>query len=107
MIEIIVPDYFDDHAWEEVRVKGRCPVIAARYEGRTYRLSLYDPTRLAEDVSDEVEDRGFFLDQNLLVLKELRREELEAALARLARSNRLATLAPEPEAASSPEAATS
>lgn len=99
MIEIILPDYFDDHAWEEARVKGRCPVIAARYEGLTYRLALYDPVRLAEDAREEVEDRGHFLEQNLLVLKELRREELEAALARLARSNRFATLAPEQETA--------
>jgi hypothetical protein len=74
------PYYFDEREWE-VTAKGWFSDLLVEYGGRVYRPVFYDPTRLAQEVADEVTSaRGYFIEQNLVVVQAVDRSNIVAAL---------------------------
>lgn len=65
--ELTLPNDFDDYAWE-VESKGWFSGAVVRFQGKQYRLNFYDPTRLAQEIADELSDRDVFVEDNLLVI---------------------------------------
>ena len=82
--EIEFPHAFDDYDWFEIEVKGWLAGVRVVLTDRTIELTIYDRTRLRQTIDDEVEQLGFFLQNRLLVVKAVNREEITAAVAKLA-----------------------
>jgi hypothetical protein len=72
--------HFDEREWE-VTAKGWFSDLLVEYGDRVYRPAFYDPTRLAQEIADEVtSSRGYFIEQNLVVVQTLDRSNIVAAL---------------------------
>ena len=76
------PEDFDDFAWE-VEAKGVYTLDVVRSDGQVRRVTFAVTARLAQDIESEILHQGFFAEQRLVVLKQLTRDEMEAAVARL------------------------
>ncbi|MBL4789369.1 MAG: hypothetical protein JKY60_10080 [Kordiimonadaceae bacterium] len=54
------------------------------FEGKTLNVEFYDPLRLAQDISTEIESLGcFILDHKLVVVSKVTLEEMEKAAGKL------------------------
>jgi hypothetical protein len=74
------PYYFDEREWE-VTAKGWFSDLLVEYGDRVYRPVFYDPTRLAQEIADEVTSaREYFIAQNLVVVRAVTRSNIVAAL---------------------------
>jgi hypothetical protein len=82
-----LPDDFDDYAWE-VESKGWFNGAIFVLGHVRYRLFFYDPTRLSQDIEDELEGGVAFLERNLLVVKTVDRNNMEKAIEFLAKSGK-------------------
>lgn len=81
------PEDFEDYAWE-VEAKGWLQGVVVVIDGRRYPLTIYDLTRLAQDVEEEVGSGETFFERNLVVVSSVTREHIEAAVAALVSSGR-------------------
>jgi len=82
-----LPDDFNDYAWE-VESKGWFSGAIAVLGGCRYRVAFYDPTRLSQDIEDELDENVAFLERNLLVIKSVDRNNMEKAIEFLAKSGK-------------------
>jgi hypothetical protein len=85
---LVLPEDFDDYAWE-VESKGVFWDVLMRYGGREYRLTFYEPQRLAQDVADQLEESPLFFERNLVVVRKVTREAMELAVQELVRERRI------------------
>ena len=92
--KIEFPPGYEDYAWE-VESKGWLQGVRATIAGRRYRLTFYEPTRLAQDLRDELARSTVFFEQNLLVVPATTRDCMTAAIADLARTGAFRYLLPE------------
>jgi hypothetical protein len=91
---IIFPDYFDEEA-PILEAKGCFWDLVVHANGQTYRPNFYDPVRLMQTIDDALSsERACFSEPNVVVVRSIGRENLEAAVARLAREN-FSSLVPE------------
>jgi hypothetical protein len=90
------PEGFNDYAWE-AEAKGWLQGAIAIIEGRRYRVTFYDPTRLAQDIEDELKGAAVFLERNLVVVQSVTRAKMEAAIDVVARTGRQSDMVPEAE----------
>ena len=75
---LIFPEGFDEYA-AEVESKGWFPDARLNFEGRNYVLTFYDPVRLAQEIEAELQRGGIFFEPNLVVVKSVTRQNMEAA----------------------------
>ncbi len=87
------PEGFESYAWE-VEVKGWLQGVVAIIDGRRYPLTFYDPTRLSQDVKDEVSRGVAFFEPNLIVVRSVTREQIESSVAEIVASGRYKALTP-------------
>jgi hypothetical protein len=76
--QLVLPNDFDEYAWE-VESKGWFNAIA-EFDGNRYQISFYDPTRLSQDIEDELDENPIFYESNLLVVKSVDRSNMEKAV---------------------------
>lgn len=88
-----LPDGFDDLLTE---AKGWFPDARLESEGRIYRLTFYDPVRLAQEIESDLERGGFFLERNLVIVPRVERKCLNIAVKQLIEAGGLAALKAEP-----------
>jgi hypothetical protein len=85
--KIELPTDFDDYAWE-VESKGWLNDIVVSFEGVRYRVVFYDPTRLAQDIDEDLEENAVFLESNILVVKTVNRNYMEKAIEFIAQTGK-------------------
>lgn len=85
--------HFDDEPWD---AKGFFRAQLA-YKNRIYALTFYDPVRLSQDVETELEIAAFFFEENLIVVREIKREVLESAARTLVETGQVDRLRPSRE----------
>lgn len=91
--KLIFPSDFDDYAWE-VELKGYFDDTLLEYQGKIYKLTFYDPIRLAQEIADELIARDVFVEDNLLVIKSVDRLNIQNAIEFLINSEKLCLLKP-------------
>lgn len=78
-----LPAYFADDAFE-IEAKGYFGPLLIRSGARTYSVSFYDEARLRQETSDALAAGPCFAEPNLVVLKSVTKELIEAAIEHLA-----------------------
>lgn len=84
--ELRFPDYLDGYEME-TEAKGYLPGVAVVVRGVKAMLTVYDPSRIAQQAADEVMADGFLAVSNLLVVGKVTRDGISAAVAKLADSD--------------------
>ncbi|MFF5211952.1 hypothetical protein [Streptosporangium sp. NPDC000396] len=75
------PDYFDEEA-PIIEDKGWFADVLVEWNGQSYRPVFYDPIRLGQTIADELRSRAsFFREPNLIVIDQVTRDHMEAAIA--------------------------
>lgn len=86
-----LPENFANYEWE-VTAKGWFANAWLNVSGRSYRLTFYDATRLAQEIQNEF-DRGLaFFEPNLVVVRSVTKSEMERAAEWLVQSGQSASL---------------
>lgn len=86
---LTLPDDFDDYEW---LTKGYFIGAVLEFRGTSYPINFYSPQRLLQDIKSELQDTGVFLEQNMVVVREIRRQEMLAAIGEIVSSGRVNTL---------------
>ena len=73
------PDDFTDYEWE-LESKGYFNGAVVVCQGDNYRLSFYDPVRLAQEIEDELSSTALFMEENLVVVSSVDRVHMEKAV---------------------------
>ncbi|AJQ94831.1 hypothetical protein [Gynuella sunshinyii] len=89
--ELRLPNDFSDYEWE-VKSKGWFNGAVVTFEGELYKLSFYDPTRLSQEIKDELLSESVFFENNLLVVKTVDRSHIENAVNSLVISGKISYL---------------
>ncbi len=72
-----IEEYSDNLYQFEVESKGYFyGVTVVLNNGKTYQLSIYNSTRLKQDVDDEIENTGFFYEENIVFLKNIDKDTI-------------------------------
>ena len=74
--------------------KGWYPGAQLLHAGIKYHLTFYDPTRLQQECSDELQSKCCFFEENLVVAPMVRRAEIELAVRWLISSGQVSKLVP-------------
>lgn len=90
--KLVWPDYFESYAGV-IESKGWFADLSIEIDGQTIRPQFYDPTRLKQEISDEVTKNGYFFETHLIVVDRVCRQSIEGAVASLARSGKLSLIA--------------
>lgn len=78
--ELILPDDFDEYAWE-VEAKGYFSDAFVRVEETVLPVVFYEPTRLAQDVAEEIFAGRTFAATRLLVVAQVTEAAMRRAVA--------------------------
>lgn len=89
--ELVLPDDFDEYAWE-VESKGVFWDVRVRYGGREYPVTFYEPERLAQDAAEELDEGKPFFEPNIIVVRKVSKDAMIAAVAELAKDDRILNL---------------
>jgi hypothetical protein len=84
--DIEFPGYLDGYEFE-TESKGYLVDLIVRSGDREWNITVFDPVRLAQDVTDDVRNYGYFALANVLVVTQVTREAITSAVARLASSD--------------------
>jgi hypothetical protein len=87
--EVIFPNDFEEYAWE-LESKGWFDGVIIKSEGKEYKLNFYDPSRLAEDIQEEIDSCSAYFISNLIVIKLLTKENMLKAVDNFALLGQLA-----------------
>lgn len=85
---VILPDDFDEYAWE-VEKKGWFDSAYVEFDGLKIRLSIYDQTRLKQEVEYAISSARLFFEKNILVVSTVSRDSIEASVKFLYESGEL------------------
>ncbi len=85
--EIEFPEGFEDYAWE-VEAKGWLPDVIVTIGDRRFRMTVYDPIRLAQEIESEIERDGVFIHRHLLVVPSVTPAFIRAGVASVIRAGR-------------------
>lgn len=80
--ELRFPDEYDDFSWE-YKAKGWISGVVLFFEGAEYRLNIYTPERLLQDIEDELPSSFVFFESNLMIVPVVDKSGIEAAVKRL------------------------
>jgi hypothetical protein len=100
--EIEFPKGFDEFEWE-VEAKGWLQGVVVTIERRRYRVTFYDPTRLAQDIADELQEKSVYLESNVLVVPSVTRAHMEKAVETVVKAGGHVDLIPVEESLSTPK----
>jgi hypothetical protein len=92
--EIVFPEGFDGVEWE-AEAKGWLQGVTVVIGARRYRVTFYDPTRLAQDIEEELRSKAVFLEANVLVVPAVTRVEMEKAIGSVVKAGGQLDLIPE------------
>ncbi|CCE02264.1 hypothetical protein [Bradyrhizobium sp. STM 3809] len=84
------PADFADYEWE-VTAKGWLTLTITVSDQR-YRLNVYDPARVGQEIQSDLERGRPFFEPNLVIVKSVTRVAIEQAVHELVRSGRAAEL---------------
>lgn len=84
--EIEFPAYLDEYEME-TEAKGYLVDVVVRRGSRQWIVTVYDSTRLAQEIADELSSSAYFALSNVLVVPKVTRNAIDSALAELARSD--------------------
>jgi hypothetical protein len=80
------PDYFDDYA-TEIEAKGYFADLVIEAGGLKYIPVLYDKVRVRQEYEDHLAGgAAAFAERNLVILSTITREQIEAGVSELART---------------------
>jgi len=82
--EIVFPNDFAEYEYE-YEAKGYLTGTRLVFGELEAELAIYDPVRLAQEVTDELGQAGYLACPNLLVVPEVSRKAISDAVARLSR----------------------
>jgi hypothetical protein len=99
--EIEFPNGFDELEWE-AEAKGWLQGVVVTIERRRYKVTFYDPTRLAQDIEDELQERSVYFESNVLVIPSVTRAHMEKAVEAVVKAGGQVALIPE-EGTSTPK----
>ncbi len=92
---INLPKDFVDYAWE-VQVKGWFSGASIVCGTKRYQLNFFDPTRLSQEIKDELDHKNFFFEPNLIIVKEVTQAAIEEAITALVERGYLNSLKEDP-----------
>jgi hypothetical protein len=85
-MKITFPDYYDSFAEFEHESKGYLSDVLVEINGLTHSFDFYEPTRLTQDILDEVKNEdGFYRISSIIVIKNVNRKNIEKALKKIFR----------------------
>ncbi len=97
--KIIYPSYCDmnEGSWDsyEIWYKGYLPDVKISVDDKSYTVCFYGNSRLSEDLEDDIASDGFVNFCNTIVLKELKVENIEKAVAQLVEVGAFADFKPD------------
>lgn len=79
-----------------VEQEGWLSDVVANFDGRSYRLTFYNPKRLAQDIEAEHRRAAVFVRQNLVVVSATTRSAMLDAAEEIATTRRYEVMRPEP-----------
>ena len=82
MLELVLPEDFDDYAWE-VEAKGYLLTASIRFGERRIPVAFYDPVRLAQDIETELEAGRVAVFMRVIVVRSLTAEAMRDSVERL------------------------
>lgn len=77
--QLILPPDFDDYEWE-VESKGYFEEAAVMIGGRALPVTFYEPTRLAQDIAEELDAGRVFSALRLIVVESVTRDAMQASV---------------------------
>jgi len=86
---LTLPVDFDEYDWH---VKGYFIGANLEFGNVTYRINLYSPERLLQDIQAELQNSGVFVEQNIVVVRELRRKTVLDSVRAMVESGRIQAL---------------
>lgn len=82
--KLILPDLFDQRAYDETPQKGYlADVICELEDGRRFTINFYDPVRLQQDFELEKKRNFYFAQPSLVILSEVTVQNAQKALKKL------------------------
>jgi hypothetical protein len=84
--EVEYPVDLDEYQWE-TEAKGWLPGVVVRSGSRHWTLTAYDPIRLSQDIAAELRTSPYVALPNVLVVPQVTRDAITAAVAELAASD--------------------
>jgi hypothetical protein len=78
--ELRLPDDFEQYGWE-VEAKGYFTDSSVVLGDRVVEVAFYDPTRLAQDIAEDLADGRPFAARHLLVVESVTPASMAAAVA--------------------------
>jgi hypothetical protein len=91
---LVLPADFDEYGWE-VEAKGWFSEARMTVSGKHYRLTFYDPVRLAQEIQGDLQEGNVFFEANLVVVPAVTKSNMERAAALLVQSGQVASLVAE------------
>jgi hypothetical protein len=79
--ELVLPTDFDDYAWE-LESKGYFTDAAVQIGDKHVGVSFYEPTRLSQDIAEELAAGRPFAISRLLVVERVTLENMRIAVTR-------------------------
>jgi hypothetical protein len=92
--KIEFPERFDEFAWE-AEVKGWLQGVVVTIDGRRYKVTFYDPTRLAQDIESELQEKSVFWESNVLVIPSVTPAHIQKAVEAIAKAGGYVDLIPD------------
>ena len=85
---VVLPSDFDEYG-PIVEAKGWFAGASVEFEGRVIELVFYDPTRLKQEIEDDLSANRIFYERNIVVVPTVTRESIEASVKFLYESGEL------------------
>lgn len=79
------PRYLDGYE-VETEAKGYLVDVRILAADATFDLTIYDPSRLSQEIADEIGSNGYFVVRNLLVIPKVNKNEITRAVQECAKS---------------------
>jgi hypothetical protein len=76
--ELVLPEDFDDYGWE-VEYKGYFDATV-RVDDSLISVTFYDPTRLQQEITDDLEAGRIFTVKRLLVIERVTIDNMRSAV---------------------------
>lgn len=77
--DLILPFDLSEYSYE-VEAKGYLSGVKVIAGGITIEFVVYDSARLAQEIADEIRNRSYFFEKNLLVVPQVNNDEIIKAI---------------------------
>lgn len=87
-MNIIFPDWYDDVFEFECESKGCILDLTLQVNNAEYTHSFYDIHRFIQEAQDEISERGFFQEINVVILKKVNKDNILKFFSELLKYNK-------------------